>query len=366
MPSPAILDVAIGIAFVYLFLSLICSVVNEGIAAIFSLRAKNLVRGINSLFSKSTAASGRPLVDALYAHGLIRGLYLDPSEVDDANPLGASSSGKPGPTTPLTSSPAGLPAQLAALEQTARGVVGDLLVENLRFPSVLALVKKARVNLPAYIPANVFSTALIDIVSPPDPTRARVLGDIREAIANLPPSPTKQALLSLVADTQKDVAEFQQKVESWFNDSMDRAAGWYKKRTQRILLGIALVITLALNVDTIKLAQGLWTNPTVAKATADLAEKYVSSNSPNSPGDLQSQAETLINVGQQLPFAFGWRAWPSGGTLFWAESAAGWLITVLALSLGAPFWFDTLNKFMSLRSAVKPKQKSQAESSKDG
>ena len=42
----------------------------------------------------------------------------------------------------------------------------------------------------------------------------------------------------------------------------------------------------------------------------------------------------------------------------------GWLITALALSLGAPFWFDLLNKFIVVRSTVKPKEKSQDEPSK--
>ncbi len=69
MPSSAILDVAIGIAFVYLFLSLICSVVNEGIAAVLSLRSKNLVAGIDSLLSGTKLPDGRAVVELLYSHG---------------------------------------------------------------------------------------------------------------------------------------------------------------------------------------------------------------------------------------------------------------------------------------------------------
>jgi hypothetical protein len=44
---------------------------------------------------------------------------------------------------------------------------------------------------------------------------------------------------------------------------------------------------------------------------------------------------------------------------------AGWLLTALAVSLGAPFWFDTLNKIMVVRSTVKPSEKSRDEASKD-
>lgn len=43
----------------------------------------------------------------------------------------------------------------------------------------------------------------------------------------------------------------------------------------------------------------------------------------------------------------------------------GWLITAAAISLGAPFWFDTLNRFMIVRSTIKPKEKSPEEGSKD-
>ncbi len=44
---------------------------------------------------------------------------------------------------------------------------------------------------------------------------------------------------------------------------------------------------------------------------------------------------------------------------------AGWAITAFAVSLGAPFWFDILNKFMVVRSTVKPAEKSPPEASKD-
>ncbi len=44
---------------------------------------------------------------------------------------------------------------------------------------------------------------------------------------------------------------------------------------------------------------------------------------------------------------------------------AGYLITALAIMLGAPFWFDVLNKFMVVRATVKPKEKSPDEASED-
>ena len=349
MPSSAILDVAIGIAFVYLFLSLICSVVNEGIAAVLSLRSKNLVAGIDSLLSGSKLPDGRPVVELLYSHGLIRGLYKDPPADVIAKARAASPVGK--------------------LQDHAEALVekAETLGNQLHIP-VLGMVRQwFFVNLPAYIPSPVFATALIDIISPPDPTRARDLNDVRVAIDKLPPGPVRQALMSLVADTQKDLSEFQDKVEGWFNDSMDRASGWYKHRAQNILLCIALVLTVLLNVDTIKLAQSLWSNPVERQATVDLAQKYVDQNKAllQNQEQLRQQAGDLSKLGQAMPFPFGWHERPPLQSLFWLETMTGWLITTLALSLGAPFWFDTLNKFMVVRSTVKPKEKSVTEPSKD-
>jgi hypothetical protein len=212
MPSSAILDVAIGVAFVYLFFSMICSVVNEAIATLLASRAKNLVAGITSLFSESTVSTGKQFVQEICQHGLVRGLYKDP----------------PGK--------------------------GQL--------DVLALAqKKTHVNLPAYIPSRTFSIALFDILAPSDGKAPHALAQIRESISKLPDSPAKTALISLAANTGEELSEFQSKVEDWYNDSMERAASWYKSKTQMVLLGLGLVVAVGMNVDSIRIALTLWNNP---------------------------------------------------------------------------------------------------------
>jgi hypothetical protein len=330
MPSTAIVDVAIGIVFVYLFFSLICSVVNEGIAAVLSLRAKNLVAGITSLFSGSKTADGTQFVQAIYEHGLVRGLFKDPP----AAAAGAAAS---------------IEAELSKAAQ-----------------------KLKQVTLPSYIPSATFATALIDTIAPPT-TAPRTLDDVRKAIAALPDNPAKEALMSLIASTQSELSEFQQKVENWYNDSMERAAGWYKRNTQKFLLVIALAVTVALNVDTLHIALTLWNNPVARQATVDLAQSYVKDqkNLPANNQGLMAQAKSLSALGESLPIPFGWSSKkpdasqpaappePVGNPrLNGFEMLIGWLITTLALSLGAPFWFDVLSKFMVVRSTIKPQDKS--------
>lgn len=82
---------------------------------------------------------------------------------------------------------------------------------------------------------------------------------------------------------------------------------------------------------------------------------------------------------QALGLPIGWdspddpkRKWPGSNVLGpggWKDQFywhwLGWLLTALAISLGAPFWFDLLNKFIVIRSAVKPHEKSPEEESKD-
>ena len=45
--------------------------------------------------------------------------------------------------------------------------------------------------------------------------------------------------------------------------------------------------------------------------------------------------------------------------------ALGLLLTAFAISQGAPFWFDLLNKIIVIRSTVKPREKSGEQPSKD-
>ena len=71
MFGSTILEVAIGLLFVYLLLSLLCSAVGEYIEAKFNNRAKYLKEGITLLLN-DTAGGGIDLASQLYAHGLVR------------------------------------------------------------------------------------------------------------------------------------------------------------------------------------------------------------------------------------------------------------------------------------------------------
>jgi len=79
MFGSVVLDVAIGMVFIFLLMSLIASVVQEMLATFMQLRPANLLGGLNSVCS-GDSLGGEDLVDSLYNHGLIRGLFADPKK----------------------------------------------------------------------------------------------------------------------------------------------------------------------------------------------------------------------------------------------------------------------------------------------
>lgn len=319
MFGSTILDVAIGMVFVYLLISLVCSSLNELIEAKLKNRAKDLERGITNLL-------GDPgLVQRLYAHPLVKALYTQ----------------------------------------------GDK---------------------PSYIPAQTFSLALWNLATYSQEGAqegknaavavTRSLPEIRKAVAGLPDEggfkDLKQALLTLMDEAGSDLDRARRNVERWYDDAMDRASGWYKRRTQWILLALGLAFAAALNIDSLRIANRLYLDTPKREAIVSAAQGYAASavqkNQTASPQAIEANYAKIKGLG----FPLGWSAKefpqkdPKGGEVDYAAwtsaiflKAMGLLATALAVSLGAPFWFDVLNKFMVVRSTIKPHEKSGETPSKD-
>jgi hypothetical protein len=291
-----ILDVAIGLSLYYLMLGLICSTANEMIAGFFNTRSLFLERGIDRLLGNDSELKRR-----LLQHPLITSL--------------ASKNG----------------------------------------------------TLPSYIPSTGFAVALLDTLSGPAKSHADVAAVMDGAKAN----PALQGVLLALADSAKQRGvELKVEVAEWFDHGMDRVTGWYKRNAQRNTLVLAAIITLALNANTISVGNILWTNPTVraamvegARARAEKAApqelplvEYNDSNdaTASTPVDAGvSQAPVLSSNEQALLGRLG--GWSNehfeSSPVWWLRHLLGWIITILAASLGAPFWFDTLKRFVNIRSA---------------
>ena len=267
-----VLDVAIGMAFVYLLLSLIASAIQEIFAALINARAANLQRGLRSLFSGNSLNSATPLIDLLYGHGLIRGLYQDP-KMDYG----------PGKQEPFE-------------VRKLREFYGKL---RLKLRSWLRMSPAGMVQsvddllLPAYIPARTFALAMRDLLNNPQPfgwdSLKNMEANLKALKTKSPENKAVEALLALVLDAAGKPERLQANLENWYNDAMDRVSGWYKKYVGNVLLVIGMGLAIAFNVDSVRVARVLWVNKDMRDGLTTAARQYLEKH-PNAPPATPGQA----------------------------------------------------------------------------
>jgi hypothetical protein len=142
-------------------------------------------------------------------------------------------------------------------------------------------------------------------------------------------------------------------IERPFDQVMERASGWYKRRVQLILFVIALILATGINADSFTIGQRLWKDDVLRAAVVTQAQRTVDDTQAACAGAGATPAQAAGNCFsevKQLDLPLGWSKTSSPST---AEEglakAAGILLTAFALALGAPFWFDTLSKLAQLR-----------------
>lgn len=297
------LDVVIGLVFVYFLLSLICTTANEMLAGLRDSREKNLRAGITNLLG------------------------------DHAGNSKGTSSGK-------------------AYNHPLTNMANNIVQEFYAHPMIKALHEDG--TRPSYIPANVFSQVIVDLFVPADGTTIRSKTDFVNGVnkALLPNSDLQRTLLVMSSDAA-DMVQLRASIESWFNSSMDRVSAWYKNKSQGFVFAIALMISLACNADSIKIARDLYNNEPLRTAWLAQAQGYVASHKVDvaTPKDNDQTFKEAVKQINTLGLSWGWGAnWQSQ----LLSSLPGIILTALAISLGAPFWFDLLNKLVNIRAVGKP------------
>ena len=158
------------------------------------------------------------------------------------------------------------------------------------------------------------------------------------------------AVDSIITAAGADLARAEKQIEQWFNDTMDRLSGYYKRWTKRLLLIFAVVVVVAFNVNTIQLAQSLWREPAVRAGVVQSAQTPTNPSSQSPPSQ---QAATAVDQALNLPIGWSSSTWHvDDGQWLW--TIVGWLLSIGAVSLGAPFWFGVLGRITSLRSTGPP------------
>lgn len=200
---------------------------------------------------------------------------------------------------------------------------------------------------PSYLSAKAFADSVAEIV-----LKAKLQTNTAEELYDALPQGLRERLKPILNEVGADATAIKAEVESWFDDTMDRLEGSYKRWAQVWLFAVGLVIVIAANASAYRIAVSLYNDPAVRSAVTESATATAGADASSDPESIKetidSVAETVDDL-DSLGLPVGWDNWNEpGGT--WA-TGAGWLVTALLIMLGAPFWFGVLTKLVSLRSA---------------
>jgi len=194
---------------------------------------------------------------------------------------------------------------------------------------------------------------------------------IQETLDTMPES-LKRSLYILAqraekggGDTQEQLQRFQKEIEIWFDQSMERASGVYKRNARGVAILLGTAIAVAANADTINIINRL-SKDSMLRSTVNLyAEQLVANNAKTKSNNLTSLTKVQQDVDRALdnnvPLPLGWSEQNSlerdkQGNLLWPALIAklfGWVLSGVAISMGAGFWFEALNKIINIRNAGK-------------
>jgi hypothetical protein len=191
---------------------------------------------------------------------------------------------------------------------------------------------------PAYIDSRQFALAFYNTLGGGSPS---------EVIAKIRDPQLKTAMEALWANSSSDIDKFKNNIAVWFDNSMDRLSGWYKRRTQWVSFVVALVIAAVFNVNILYESAQIWTRPAVI---TDLATLHLEARgNAAQPEQAAATASKLFNA-LEPAFLIGWVEGPKphdGQSLYIAITS--WILVAGATLFGASFWFDILQRLTHLK-----------------
>lgn len=227
-----------------------------------------------------------------------------------------------------------------------------------------------KTKAPSYLAPRTAALVLLDIAG----NEERVEDLVRSA-----PKELKAVLVPLARGVDRDMNRLVSAVESWFAQGMERVSGWYKRHVQLVILFLGLLMATLGNIDSLHIARALYADSSLRSIAVAQAEVF--SAAVPRPQERRRRGRNTFDVGGQgavseaaerlaaLDLPIGWERVHDGaagarvpGAEFWGwlNKIFGIVLTGIAASLGAPFWFDLLGKLVRLRTSLRP----QAEAAK--
>ncbi|PJF29627.1 MAG: hypothetical protein CUN52_07455 [Phototrophicales bacterium] len=311
MTGNSILEVAIGMIFIFALLAILVTQINSLISNLLNLRGKDLKKGIQDLITDNQIQAkvlAHPIIkmvnvavppDAQIPKEMVKTIkdkeaervtYITPTAFVEAllNILILDSDSEM--FGPLQNAINGLPSspeksQLREMLQSMReefteGAVRKMHMTVYQLENITPEQRQALYDAIRNVEANIGQIRFNNEQLIP------LMNGIRRV-----KDPRFRAALESVVITAKDVGEARQKLEAWFNDGMSRVSQWYKERMQFISVVVAGILCFLFNVDALQLGRTLWEDPLLRAQIVQQASTFDQSRfvpAPTPPPDVNS------------------------------------------------------------------------------
>lgn len=318
------LDILIGATTVVLVFSMAVTVITQAITAYFGRKGKHLRSGLAELLGQLG------IEDPFYANKIATAVLT--------HPMVSAANGKLGTVVHREEF-------TKLLLDLASGEGASNLDSDAR-DALLGVLKANGVSDPQLVLKNVRAMALQLEASNPE-----LATDVRQSLAIL----------------HEGASDFVARVNSWFDQTIDRVSERFANYTHWITLGIATVVVLAVQLDMIAVIDRLsiddqFRNAFVANATSDYSKetlgKAVAPQGQPSPNASPTVPQVSPDAYYNLLGSAGLITLPSGSWFQQMTSVRkypGMLLSILMISLGAPFWYNILKNLLGLRPAIAQK-----------
>jgi hypothetical protein len=314
-----LLDIAIGLILIYTFLSLLTSELTEFLTTVLQWRANHLQQGIMSLLGESLS------------------LQRDPNQFKNT-------------------------------------ITGRLYASSL----ISSITQRSRRHKqpkgPSYLPSEVFADALLEVLQALpeiEQNKAQLQQGMNQSVDELAllmakvensdhlPLRLKENLRRLANRTQVQVEKaelrlerFRREIASWYEQSIDRLSGTYRRHVKVFTILIGLVLAILINADSLYMLRRISENTATRSVIIQNAIQIEGCES-----DLSSPQcmNTMANLLDTTTVPIGWhpvnfqQQFPQTSPVFLLRAAFGWLITGIAISMGSRFWFQILDQLIHVR-----------------
>ena len=309
-----VLNVAIGLIFIYLIISLIASQIQELISTVFGWRAKHLKEAITIMFGENSHKS--KLTQLFFEHPRIQSL--------NQNMIKTSKS--------------------TSIHYISHKKFSNILIEFIKnlADKEQENIENLAVKIKSFACSERLKTKLIDVV---------------------------KGVKFEDWETDTKTEELQQQVEEWFNSEMEMVSETYKQNAKLTTVAVALTIVIMFNVDTVHIVHSLYKDQTLSSIIKPISEELVAShyqdfsclqdadNQVNKASCLANMRSDINNIFFENIFdlPIGWNLSKPLNRQFnplniqnIIKAIIGWLLSALAISMGAPFWFDMLSRVINI------------------